>query len=87
MTTYHTLNPENIHQSKVEPAQILQGRVTQTENRQLWFFLGVAPLAVLIGWSLVAVCLTGDWAWELPLGLVFAVVGSMSAIASRWLKL
>ncbi len=56
-------------------------------NCQLWFFFGVAPLAVLAGWSAVGVCLTGNWLWELPLGLLFAIVGSMIAMASSRLRI
>ena len=87
MITHQTFRSENMAYRKEEHVQVLHSRVAQADNRQLWFFLGVAPLAVLIGWSLVAVCLTGDWAWELPLGLVFAVVGSVTAMVSSSLKL
>jgi hypothetical protein len=50
------------------------------DRRQGWFFFAIAPLAVLTGWSLVAVGLTGDWAWEWPSGLLLAVIGSTAAI-------
>jgi len=56
------------------------------DKKSLWFFLCVAPLAVMIGWSVVAVCLTGDWTWQLPIGLLFSFVGSMFAMISTMLR-
>ena len=53
------------------------------DRRQLWFFFGLAPLAVLAGWSLVAVSLTGNWAWEWPSGLLLSGIGSTAAMVGN----
>ncbi len=52
------------------------------DKRSLYFFFGVAPLAVMAGWLVVALSLTGDWTWQLPMGVLFSFVGSMLAALS-----
>ncbi len=56
------------------------------DKRSLCFFVLVAPLAVMMGWMLVAVCLTGTWTWQLPLALVFSLLGSMLALISTLIR-
>ena len=53
------------------------------DSRQWWFFFGLAPLAVLAGWSLVAVWLTGNWAWEWPSGLLLSSFGSTATMVGN----
>ena len=90
MITCRTLNLQTVDRHQCDQPQIstkpTAKLLSRPDNRQLWFFFGVAPLAVLAGWSLVAISLTGDWAWELPLGLVFAAVGSMIALVSTSMR-
>lgn len=52
------------------------------DKRSIYFFFGVAPLAVMGGWLVVALILTGDWTWQLPMGLLFSFVGSTMAALS-----
>ena len=59
---------------------------TRAATPQLWFFLAVAPIAVLTGWLIMAFCLTGNWTWELPTGLALANAGSMIALALSRLR-
>lgn len=86
MITYRNTISQDIDLAGREPDQLSQSRVAKVENKQLWFFLGVAPLAVMIGWSLVGLALTGDWAWEMPLGLLFSCMGSMVAMVGSSFK-
>jgi len=86
MITYSTLPPQNVDRTKPDRSRVLAKPEASLESRHLWFFFGVAPLAVLIGWLTVAICLTGDWAWELPIGLMLSIVGSMTAMAGTRLR-
>lgn len=84
MINSNTFFLEEIKQQKTAFGKAVQ--LPKIDKRSLWFFFCVAPLAVMTGWSVVAVCLTGDWAWQLPMGLLFSFVGSMSAMISTVLR-
>jgi len=83
---FHSHNPQKMTRAQTVDSQRqyrlrchCQGR-QKLDSRQWWFFFGLAPLAVLAGWSLVAVWLTGNWAWEWPSGLLLSSIGSTAAI-------
>jgi len=86
MTTYSTLTSQDMNDTNqgYSPASSIPAK--KLENRQLWFFFGIAPLAVLAGWSLVAFVLTDNWIWELPMALMFSLIGSLTAMVSTRLR-
>ncbi len=86
MTTIQNDITCTISSSDSAYAQVSQQRLNKLESRHFWFFFGVAPLAVMGGWSLVGLCLAGDWAWEFPLGILFSMIGSMAALVSSLVK-
>jgi len=86
MITYRTSISPNLESVNSDSKRAIQVEGGKVENKQLWFFLGIAPSAVMIGWILVGFSLTGNWAWELPLGFVFSIVGSMAAMLSNYFK-
>ncbi len=65
------------HPQKCKPVENnISDHRLKLNSRQAWFFFVLAPFSVLAGWSVVAICLTGDWAWEWPSGLLLAIIGS-----------
>ena len=88
MITCNSIHSQTDDYHRQNHTQCAVSPITETKavNGQLWFFFGVAPLAVLVGWLSMAVCLTGDWTWELPLGLLFALAGSMTAMVITRLR-
>ena len=65
-------HPQKYKQAQADPSDPR----LKLDGRQTCFFFVLAPLSVLAGWSVVAICLTGDWAWEWPSGLLLAIIGS-----------
>ncbi len=86
MINYRTPISPDIESLKAESGRLTQCRTNKVESKQLWFYIGVAPMAVMLGWVLVGLSLTGNWAWELPLGLTFSLVGSMVVMVNNLLK-
>ncbi|MFK5920594.1 MAG: hypothetical protein QM496_00325 [Verrucomicrobiota bacterium] len=84
MTNATSMYPQHLKSRKTHNSKSVDS--IKIDNRTLCFFVLVAPMAVLMGWVLVAVCLTGTWTWQLPLGLVFSLVGSMLAMISTLIR-
>lgn len=82
MTNSSSLNTHELNQSNAAYYRAY----SKNENKQLWFYFGIAPLAVLSGWSLVAFALTGNWVWEFPMALMFSLIGSLTALVSTRLS-